>query len=160
MITRIVSGGQTGADRAALDFAIAHKILHGGWCPKGRLAEDGPIDRRYRLKETDMADYAERTERNVIDSDGTVIFTIAAEAKGGSAQTAEFAIKHGKPWLHLHPQLATPAIALRNFIDDHGIQVLNVAGSRASQEPDVSTFAQQTLGEALGLRDIKNVIEQ
>ncbi len=62
---KIVSGGQTGADRAALDFAIAHGIPQGGWCPKGRKAEDGPIPDRYQLKETPSDNYAQRTEWNV-----------------------------------------------------------------------------------------------
>lgn len=74
-VARIISGGQTGADRAALDFAIAHDIPHGGWCPSGRLAEDGRIPSRYQLRETPSPDYAQRTEWNVRDSDGTVIFS-------------------------------------------------------------------------------------
>ena len=76
MIEKIISGGQTGADCAALDFAIEHGIPHGGWCPGGRLAEDGPIDARYQLKETPSANYTQRTEWNVRDSDGTVVFSI------------------------------------------------------------------------------------
>jgi len=72
--TRIVSGGQTGADRAALDWAIAHGIPHGGWCPKGRKAEDGMSQAKYELIETPSTDYVQRTELNVRDSDGTVVF--------------------------------------------------------------------------------------
>jgi len=83
-IPKINSGSQTGADRAALDFAIEHGIPHGGWCPGGRKAEDGPIDSRHRLKETPSGDYVERTEWNVRDSDGTVVLSIAAVLKGGS----------------------------------------------------------------------------
>ena len=79
-VTKFVSGGQTGADRAALDWAIEHKFEHGGWCPLGRLAEDGPIDPKYELTETPTAEYAQRTEWNVRDSDGTVIFSIGSEA--------------------------------------------------------------------------------
>ena len=75
-VEKIVSGGQTGADRAGLDFAIAHGIPHGGWCPKGRKAEDGTIPERYGLSETSRADYLQRTEANVRESDGTVIFTV------------------------------------------------------------------------------------
>jgi len=88
LIIKIVSGGQTGADRAALDFAIEHGIPHGGWCPKGRQAEDGPIDGRYQLKETPTSDYAQRTEWNVRDSDATVLFSLAPELTGGSKKTA------------------------------------------------------------------------
>ena len=73
----ILSGGQTGADRAALDFAIEYGLPHGGWCPRGRLAEDGPIDERYELTETPSHRYAQRTEWNVRDSDATVVFSIA-----------------------------------------------------------------------------------
>lgn len=80
---KILSGGQTGTDRAALDWAIAHGIPHGGWCPKGRKAEDGPIDGRYQLQETPSSSYVERTEWNVRDSDGTVVFSIAAVLTGG-----------------------------------------------------------------------------
>ncbi len=75
-VPKIMSGGQTGADRAALDFAIGHGIKHGGWCPKGRRAEDGAIDARYQLKETPSANFVQRTEWNTRDSDGTVVFSI------------------------------------------------------------------------------------
>jgi predicted Rossmann-fold nucleotide-binding protein len=75
LIKRIISGGQTGVDRAALDVALELGIPCGGWCPKGRLAEDGSIDLRYPLKETNSSEYRERTEKNVEDSDGTLILT-------------------------------------------------------------------------------------
>src|SRR5215510_967319 len=101
LVQKLVSGGQTGADRAALDWAIAWQIPHGGWCPLGRLAEDGPIAAKYQLKETPTADYAERTLWNVRDSDGTVILTIAKELTGGSQATAHFARQLRKPCLHL-----------------------------------------------------------
>ena len=97
----IVSGGQTGADRAALDFAIAHGIAHGGWCPRGRLAEDGPIPSRYQLRETPSRKYAQRTEWNVRDSDATALFTLAPQMQGGTALTPDVAERLGKPWLHL-----------------------------------------------------------
>src|SRR6478735_3602017 len=88
---RVVSGGQTGADRAALDWAIAKGIPHGGWCPKGRKAEDGPIDNGYRLQETPSANYVQRTEWNVRDSDSTVIFSIGETLTGGSKKTVDLA---------------------------------------------------------------------
>ena len=97
----IVSGGQTGADRAALDFAIEHGIPHGGWCPRGRLAEDGPLPDRYLLRETPTRKYAERTVWNVRDSDATVVFSIAAEPQGGTRLTLQVAARFGKPVLHL-----------------------------------------------------------
>jgi Circularly permutated YpsA SLOG family len=91
----IVSGGQTGADRAALDWALARGIECGGWCPKGRKAEDGPIDPKYPLKETPSAAYIQRTEWNVRDSDATVVFSVNPFLTGGSKSTVEFARKHG-----------------------------------------------------------------
>ena len=149
---KIVSGGQTGADRAGLDWAIAHGISHGGWCPKGRKAEDGPIPAQYQLQETSRADYAQRTEWNVRDSDSTVIFTVRADLSGGSKRTAECARKHGKPCLHLGAVLppSDAARQLRRFIADHRVGVLNVAGSRASKEPAVAEFVRRTLDLALG----------
>jgi len=149
-IAKIVSGGQTGADRAALDFAIAHGIAHSGWCPKGRKAEDGPIGPRYALAETPSADYLQRTEWNVRDTDGTVIFTVATKLTGGSKRTAEFAARHSKPVIHLSQAADGPAAAakLAAFVRDHGIKVLNVAGSRASKEPDVGGFVSDSLAAA------------
>jgi hypothetical protein len=92
----IVSGGQTGADRAALAWALKHNLPCGGWCPKGRKAEDGPIDSKYPLKETPSASYLQRTEWNVRDSDATVSFSIQPTLSGGSKRTMEFARKHNK----------------------------------------------------------------
>lgn len=135
--TKIISGGQTGADRAALDFAIRHNIPHGGWCPKGRLCEDGVIENRYQLTETASTRYPSRTEKNVKDSDGTVIFTVEAKLTGGSKKTAELARKHGKPHLHLHGAVYDKSERLARFVGDNGIGILNVAGSRASKEPDL-----------------------
>ena len=96
----IVSGGQSGADVAALDWAIAHMVDHGGWCPKGRRSEDGPIPPHYLLMETPQANYLQRTEWNVRDSDATVIFTLTDVLDGGSKRTAQFADKLHRPWLH------------------------------------------------------------
>src|SRR4051812_7853330 len=101
MFEKIISGGQTGADRAALDFALQRHIPHGGWCPKGRLAEDGGIPPRYQLRETPGPDSIQRTEWNVRDSDGTVIFSIKELLSGGSKQTARLVARHRKPCLHL-----------------------------------------------------------
>jgi len=98
---KIVSGGQTGADRAALDFAIAHGIPHGGWCPKGRLAEDGPLAPCYHLTETPTEAYTQRTAWNVREAQGTVVFTIARTLSGGSLRTFMLAEAFKKPVLHL-----------------------------------------------------------
>lgn len=142
---KIISGGQTGADRAALDWAILHGVPHGGWCPKGRKAEDGPIAARYALKETSSASYPQRTQRNVRDSGGTVIFTIATKLTGGSKLTADAAKKLGKPWLHLSASSYSPAADLLEFIAAHNIEVLNVAGTRGSKEPEVGKFVKRVL---------------
>ena len=148
---RIVSGGQTGAGREALDFAIQHEIPHGGWCPKGRLAEDGVISAHYRIEETPSSEYAERTEWNVRDSDGTVVFSTGAVLKGGSLETVTVAEKHQKPVLHVSRDHdgAVAGEKLAKFIEEHRIQVLNVAGPRASEEPEVGEFVQRILGEVL-----------
>ncbi len=95
MIRKIVSGGQTGADRAALDWAMSRGVPHGGWCPKGRRAEDGPIPARYCLQETEAANYLVRTEQNIVDSDGTVIFTLKAVLSGGSKRTLNLPVNMG-----------------------------------------------------------------
>jgi len=144
---KIISGGQTGADRAALDWAILHCIPHGGWCPKGRLAEDGPIARRYRLRVTPAADYATRTEWNVRDADATVIFSIAKKLSGGSRLTAELARRHDKPLLQLcrDAPRGDPAKRLLAFLQRHEINTLNVAGPRTSEEPAIARFVRDTL---------------
>jgi hypothetical protein len=151
LVQKIVSGGQTGADRAAQDWAIEHGVQHGGWCPKGRKAEDGVIDVRYNLNETTSSAYSARTELNVRDSDGTVIISIAQELRGGSRQTAEFAAKRGKPVLHVSRADGAheAALKLRQFVVQNGIRVLNVAGPRASEEPTVAEFVNLVLTKAL-----------
>lgn len=147
-IEKIVSGGQTGADRAALDFAIEYGIPHGGWCPRGRLAEDGRIDDRYQLTETASERYEQRTEKNVEDSDATVIFSLAKTLTAGSGLTAGMARKHKKPCLHLSEETMTVAeatVALILFLTEHHVRILNVAGPRASTEPEVGAFVEKVL---------------
>jgi hypothetical protein len=148
-IKRIVSGGQSGADRAGLDWAIEHGFPHGGWCPKGRLAEDGPIPERYKLKETPLGDYLQRTEWNGCDSDGTVVFSISPVLTGGSLKTVDFAMKHKKPVIHISSKTEQPGNTLQAFIRTHQIRTLNVAGSRASEEPGIAVFVKQILELAL-----------
>jgi len=150
---KIISGGQTGADRAGLDVAIARGLPHGGWCPKGRKAEDGPLPARYQLTETQTASYLVRTERNVIDSDATVIFTLGVLA-GGSKRTADFAKKHRRPYLHL--QLVEgreehAAQTLASFSRLRRVTRLNVAGSRETKDPGIHAQAGKVLGLALDL---------
>jgi hypothetical protein len=147
---KIVSGGQTGADQAGLDWAIAHGISHGGWCPKGRKTEVGVADERYLLRETPSSNYLERTEWNVRDSDATVIFTMTEELSGGSKRTAEFAEKLGKPWFHFKPRVHAKYLA--RFLALHKVVVLNIAGSRESSAFGISDLVGRALGDALELR--------
>lgn len=131
-ILRIVSGGQSGADRAALDWALSHNLPCGGWCPKGRKAEDGPINAKYPLKESSSGSYLQRTEWNVRDSDATILFSIAPTLSGGSKKTVEFTRKHDKPCVHIHATMPDASQRLKTFLDDNVINVLNVAGPRGS----------------------------
>jgi RimJ/RimL family protein N-acetyltransferase len=145
----IISGGQTGADRAALEWAIAHDLPHGGWCPQGRKAEDGTIDANFLLKETPSGNYGQRTEWNVRDSDGTVIISLSRVLEGGSQRTLELARKYRKPCL-LIARAANPSGAgalIHRFVRQHGIKVLNLAGPRASEEPEVGAFVRSVLDD-------------
>lgn len=138
-LKKIVSGGQTGADRAGLDFAIENDLPHGGWVPRGRLAEDGVIPGRYQVTETQSSAYAERTEKNVMDSDGTLIFSHGPLA-GGSELTQKLAQRHGRPFLHMDLNGVDEfyaAFEIMHWLRRHGIEILNVAGSRASKDPDI-----------------------
>ena len=139
-VEQIVSGAQTGVDRAALDAAIGLGIPHGGWCPRGRLAEDGPISACYDLEETASRNYATRTEQNVIDSDGTLII-YHHQLGGGTELTGRLADKHRKPLFLV--DLATPfdLATARNWLRDQGIGVLNVAGPRESSSPGIYRLA-------------------
>ena len=151
MITKLVSGGQTGADIAALDVALRHGFQHGGWCPEGRKSLDGPLPARYQLTETPSDNYLQRTEWNVRDTDGTVVFTLAREATGGSLKTIGFAKKHRKPCLHIPRNSGyyeDPALILQRFVDEHGIKTLNVAGSRESKEPGIYQWVMEVLEDA------------
>ncbi len=148
---KVVSGGQTGVDRAALDWAISRNIPHGGWCPHGRLADDGRIPARYLLHETPTHAPIQRTEWNVRDSDGTVIFSLNQRISGGTLATLEFARLHKKPALHIH--YGDPAVdqaqLLLEFIRHDNITVLNVAGPCAAKEPRVRELVLNTLDAAL-----------
>jgi hypothetical protein len=138
-IEKIISGGQTGADRAALDFAINSNIPHGGWIPKGRITEGGQLPEQYHLQEIETTNYDKRTEKNVIDSDGTVIIS-HGNLTGGSALTQTYTIKHRKPCLHLdmnNATIAEVADSLNNWIKKNNIKILNVAGPRASKDNNI-----------------------
>lgn len=153
MIRRIVSGGQTGADRAALDAAGALCIETGGWVPRDRWAEDGRVPDCYpNMKETTSAEPARRTEYNVRDSDGTVVFS-HGETFGGTKWTVEVSGRLRKPMLHL--DLATHSAAgaadrLLAWMATEGIEVLNVAGPRESEDGDIHAAVRAVLETALG----------
>jgi hypothetical protein len=139
LIKKIISGAQTGADRAALDFAIKNDIPHGGWVLKGRIAEDGIIPKKYNVHETPSEDYKRRTELNVVNSDGTLILS-HSELTDGCELTWTFAVKHSKPCLHINlnsTQAFKASIDITKWIKENSIQILNVAGSRASKDPDI-----------------------
>ena len=139
MIKQIVSGGQTGVDRAGLDVAIKLGIAHGGWVPRGRLTESGALPQKYHPKETSSSQYSERTEKNVVAADGTLIIS-RGSLTGGSGYTREMAIKHGRPWLHIDLNRMAAfhaATAVNNWILKKEIEILNVAGPRASEDPAI-----------------------
>jgi hypothetical protein len=140
-IAKIVSGGQTGADRGGLDAAIACKLPYGGWVPKGRRAEDGGVPSRHEaLRETETTSYLERTEANVVDSDATLVM-VCGLVKSASLRTCGFAEKHKKP--HLVVNLAADRKEATNRIVEWLVSlplqegVLNVAGSRESKVPGI-----------------------
>ncbi len=149
IIKKIISGGQTGADRAALDWAIANNIPHSGYCPKGRIAEDGVIDMKYNLTETKSVNYSERTELNIQESDGTVIFSVSGVLSGGSKDTAKYAKKKGKPLLLLRKNMDNCDAELRSFVQKKKIDILNIAGPRLSKEPEIYQFVMDVLGAGL-----------
>jgi hypothetical protein len=134
---KIISGGQTGADRAALDFAIKHNLPYDGWIPKGRKTEDGTLPEKYHLQEMPTGQYSKRTEKNVLDSDGTLILSHGL-LTGGSALTTGFAERHRKPWIHIDLH-TTPSLdaarMIQEWIGRSGIKIMNVAGARASKDP-------------------------
>jgi len=143
-VRRIVSGGQTGVDRSALDAAIECGIEHGGWCPRGRQAEDGRIPNRYQLDETESFDYPVRTERNVVDSDGTLIL-YRDRLVGGTHLTRRLAVRHGKPYCLVDLARTTDVRPVRQWLAAHEIAVLNVAGPRESSSPGIGQAALEFL---------------
>ncbi len=139
MIKKKISGGQTGADLAALDAAIKLDIPHGGWIPKGRITENGTLPEKYKLEEMPTASYVERTEQNVIDSDGTLIVSHGI-LTGGSAYTRDVALEHEQPWLHIDLNktgVFDAAMILSRWVLKNNIEILNVAGPRASKDPKI-----------------------
>jgi hypothetical protein len=148
VVEKIVSGGQTGVDRAALDAAMQLGLAHGGWCPRGRKAEDGRIPECYRLSETDSAQYHIRTRKNVHESDATLILCRGPLA-GGTELTRQLALQHGRPCLVV--DLREPnAAAVKQWLAENSVKTLNVAGPRESQSPGIGGEARRFLGVVLG----------
>ena len=157
MLKKIISGGQTGADRAALDFAIKNNIPHGGWVPKGRIAEDGPISEKYDLKEMPTDSYHARTEQNVIDSDGTLIIT-RGPLTGGSRYTHEMAEKNRKPCLVIdlaRTKVYEAGTTIMIWVTGNKISTLNVAGPRASKNRYIYDQVTEILELVLYLFNLK-----
>lgn len=132
----ITSGGQTGVDRAALDVARETGVTGTGWCPSGRLAEDGPLPDYYPLTETPKRDYSQRTRWNVRDTDGTLVLTIGTP-DGGTAYTIRVAEELGKPHLVLDLSQKPSPDAVLVWLQNHAIRKLNVAGPRESKQPGI-----------------------
>jgi hypothetical protein len=132
-LKKVVSGGQTGVDRAALDAAIASGFPHGGWCPLGRLAEDGTIPLKYQLSETEQIDYRFRTECNVVDSHGTLIL-YERRLMGGTLLTRQLAERHVRPCLSVDLARRVSIPLILGWLKEYGIETLNVAGPRESTQ--------------------------
>jgi hypothetical protein len=148
MFTKIVSGGQTGVDRAALDVALELGLPCGGWCPRGRRAEDGPLPERYPLCETASAAYPARTALNVREADGTLILT-RGEPDRGTALTARLAEHSGKPYLALDLTQRPEPKQVLIWATAHGVRILNVAGPRESSQPGIYDAAKAFLSSVL-----------
>lgn len=143
---KIISGGQVGVDRFALDWAIKNSVPHGGWCPKDRCSEDGVIPACYNLQETVSQSCKISTRKNVSYSDGTLILTPSRELSGGSLLTRNYCIKHGRPYLHLCPGDSWQK-QIGGFIKNHWIEVLNVAGTR--EAANIEQFVYDVSDEVL-----------
>jgi len=141
---RILSGGQTGVDRAALDTALELGIPCGGWCPRGRRAEDGRIPAHYPLRELDCERYRDRTERNVLDADGTIIL-IRGVMDGGTALTARWAARNSKPSIIIDLQHPPGTEIIYGWMAANRIKVLNVAGPRESKQHGIYAQAKEFL---------------
>jgi hypothetical protein len=159
IINKIISGGQTGADQAALDVAIKLNVRHGGWIPKGRITEAGFLPKKYNLQEMPTASYPLRTEKNIIDSDGTLIISHGM-LTGGSALTERYAMKHERPCLHIDLNEMTDleaALKTATWISKNSIAVLNVAGPRASKDPEIYQAVFNILESTVHLCSVKTI---
>jgi hypothetical protein len=141
-VERIISGGQTGVDRGALDAAMALGIPHGGWCPRGRRGEDGPIPARYQLVETTTPRYSDRTLQNVLDADGTLIL-FRGRLHGGTELTRRLAEQHGKPYCLVDLTRRYNVTSIQKWLVSEAIRTLNVAGPRESSCPGITDEARR-----------------
>jgi hypothetical protein len=148
-VSKIISGGQSGVDRAALDWALQRGIPCGGWCPRGRRAEDGAIDPRYPLSETPGSGYPQRTERNVRDTDGTLIL-LAGELEGGTRFTRDCARRLRRPWWLADLDEDLDVAGFRDWLRRCRVRVLNVAGPRESKSPGIGRRVGLALSRLLG----------
>ena len=135
-VEKIISGGQTGVDRAALDVAMSLGIPCGGWCPAGRKATDGVIPDKYPLRETATGEYSVRTEWNVRDSDATLIIN-SGRLEGGTEVTARMAVTQGKPYLIVQLEAEDAANAIIVWLADVQPAILNIAGPRETKRPGI-----------------------
>ena len=161
MIKKVISGGQTGADVAGVDAAISCEVPYGGWLPKGRKTEKGPLSGKYtEFRVMNRGGYPKRTEQNIIDSDGTVVFSFGA-LSGGSALTRRLCQKYGRPFLYVDlGQELFPAESLKEWLNRKDIQVLNVAGSRESKHPGIYDRVFEIIQKVLLNQPMKNEIHE
>jgi predicted Rossmann-fold nucleotide-binding protein len=152
---KIISGGQTGVDRAALDVALELGLPCGGWCPKGRLSEAGRIPSKYPLSEMTSPKYSPRTEKNVKESDGTLIFSWGP-VTGGTALTVKLAGKHRKPYTVVDLDGARDPHTVLKWLRDNDIKILNVAGPRESKVPGIHDRVVAFLKEVLNTESYGN----
>lgn len=148
LVDKIISGGQTGVDRAALDVAIELGINYGGWCPLGRRSEDGVVPEKYILQEAPTANYADRTALNVRDSDATLIIA-KLPLRSGTALTQKMADRYRRPSLIVDPHEVVTIPNVLEWLKKHNVKVLNVAGPRESLRQDVGAAAAQFLTQLL-----------
>lgn len=149
-LTRIISGGQTGVDRGALDAALSRGFPCGGWCPAGRLAEDGRIDLKYPLEEL-PGGYKARTIQNIVDTDATVVIYFG-QLEGGTQLTVLQCMRRHKPYKLIDAEVVSADCAaglVADFVAAHNVETLNVAGPRQSKAPNAQTFAFDVVTELL-----------
>jgi hypothetical protein len=147
---KLISGGQTGVDRGALQAAIDAGAPHGGWCPLGRLAEDGHVPERFNLREADSPDYQRRTELNVLEADATLILRRGPRLSGGTALTRRLARQHNRPCLVVDLDgIGDQTARVRRWLRRHKVETLNVAGPRESQSPGIAAAAHEFVARLL-----------